>query len=74
MYVSDAGEARPIVLRSAVVYEGVGFTGKRKDVTGKLREGRRPIGKERTAAATGGAKRMKKRWMIPLPRGCAWGL
>jgi hypothetical protein len=34
-YVSDAGGGRLIVLRSAFVWEGAGFTGKHKDVTGK---------------------------------------
>jgi hypothetical protein len=33
--VSDAGEGRLIVRRSAVVWEDVEFTGKHKDVTGR---------------------------------------
>lgn len=69
MYVSGAGEVRLIVLRSAVVWEEVEFTGKRKDGTDGPRKGRKPIGKGRTAVGTGGAKRMKKRWMIHLQKG-----
>jgi hypothetical protein len=72
--VSDAGEGKPIVPGSAAVQEGAEFTGKPRDVTGKRRRGRKLTGKGRTAAATGGAKSMKKRWMIYLQRGCLRGL
>jgi len=67
--VSDAGEGRPIVRRSVVVWEDAEFTGKRRDVIGKPRKGRRHIGRPKTVVGTGGARRMKKRWMIPLQEG-----
>jgi len=69
MSVSDAGEARLIVLRGAVVWEEAEFTGKHKDGTGRLRKARGLTGKGRTAVATGGAEGMEKRWMIHLQTG-----
>jgi hypothetical protein len=52
MSVGGAGEARVIAQRSAVAQEEAGFTGKRKDGTGKLRKGRKPIARQRIAVAT----------------------
>ena len=69
-FVSGAGGARLIVPRSAAVQGDAGFTGKRRDGTGRPRKGRRPTVRQRTAVAMGGAKRKKKRWMIHLQ--AAW--
>jgi len=69
VYVSGAGEGRLIVPRSVVVSGDAEFTGKRKDVTDRPRKGRKLIGGQKTVVVTGGAKRMKKRWMIHLQEG-----
>jgi len=74
VYVSGAGGDRLIVPRSAAVWGDAGFTGKRRNGTGRPRKGRRLIGRQKTAVVTGGAKRMKKRWMIHLQKGCPLGL
>ena len=67
--VNNVGGDKLIVLRSAAVQGDAGFTGKHRNGTGRPPEGRRLIGRQRTAGVTGGAKRMKKRWMIHLQEG-----
>ena len=69
MYANGAGEAKLIVPSSAVAYGEVEFTGKRRNVTGRPRKGRRLTVRQKTAVGTGGAKKMKKRWMIYLQEG-----
>ena len=69
MYANGAGEARPIVQGSVAVQGGAKFTGKRKGVTGGPPKGRRLTVRQRTAVVTGGAKEVKKRWMIHLQDG-----
>jgi len=69
VYVNGAGEARLIVQKSAAVQGDAGFTGKHRNGTGGPRKGRRLTVRQKTAGATGGAKRMKKRWMIHLQEG-----
>jgi hypothetical protein len=70
VYVSGAGGDKLIVLRSAAAQGDSGFTGKRRNGTGRPRKGRRLTGRQKTAVVTGGAKRKKKRWMIHLQ--AAW--
>jgi len=64
--VSDAGEVRSIALISVENLGGTEFTGKHNAVTGRLRRARRPTAGQKTGVGMGGAKRNKKRWMIPL--------
>jgi len=74
VYANGAGGDKLIVLRSAAVWGDAGFTGKRRNGTGRPREGRRLTVRQRTAVGTDGAKRMKKRWMIYLQKGWLLGL
>jgi len=69
VYANGAGGAKLIALRSVAVQGDGGFTGKRRSDTGGPRKGRRLTVRQRTAVVTGGAKRMKKRWMIHLQEG-----
>jgi len=69
VYANGAGGDRLIVLKSVAVQGDAGFTGKRKGGTGGPRRGRRLTVRQKTAGVTGGAKRMKKRWMIYLQEG-----
>jgi len=71
---NGAGEDKLIVPRSAAVQGDAEFTGKRKGGTDRPRKARRLIDRQKTAVVTGGANRMKKRWMIYLQRGCLLGL
>jgi len=66
---NGAGGDKLIVLRSAAVQGDGGFTGKRRSVTDRPRKGRRRTVRQKTGVVTGGAKRMKKRWMIYLQVG-----
>jgi hypothetical protein len=51
-----------------------GFTGKRRDGTGRPRRGRRPIASPRTATATGYSSTMRERWMTSYALNCIRGL
>lgn len=53
----------------AAVREDAGFTGKRRDATGRPAKERMLIARQKTAVATGYIKTMKKRWLTPLQRG-----
>jgi len=69
MSVGVVGGGRLIVVRNVGAWGDGGFTGRRRGVIGRLRRGGRLIGRVRTAVAMGGAKGMKKRWMIHLQKG-----